>query len=135
MEKRNFSQLTVGKQYLSRDGKEYTCIASNPYYDERYPSDEYICVEKETGGVLYVSRNGDWRTSTLPSRNDLVTERREPVRRWLNIYRRNGNLYMVGRLMPERKDHADRAIPKFGRRVACIPIEFREGEGLDEVTG
>ena len=131
MQKKNFDQIEIGKRYIARDGKEYTCVARNPYYDEQYPNDEFVCIEKDTGTAMYVGKSGNWRASGRDSRNDLIRELRPPVRRWVNIYRHNGNLYQVGGLTQEKKRLADHVIAKYGKRVACIPIEFYEGEGLE----
>jgi hypothetical protein len=107
--------IDMSKQYRTRDGREVRLLMTDAGGDC-----PVIGAYKRCDGVWV---GCDWPASgccPALSNLDLVEVKPKHVR-WINLYNPIG--FHQTR---ESADYADRA----GRRIACLRIEFEEGDGL-----
>jgi hypothetical protein len=106
--------------HQTRDGRPARILAT----DIRHPNEPIVAAVDygEYEVVRCYKPNGRWHDGRTPE-NDLVNVPQKR-KRWLNIYRGNYS----GELCHTR-DEAD-ANAVMGARIACIEIEWEDGEGL-----
>lgn len=108
--------IDMNKQYRTRDGREVRLLMTDAGGDwpvlgalrSGYTWSSWVWAADGAG-----SRSG-------PNAADLVEVKTKHVR-WLNCYED---------AHPTTREEADRHVSKYARRIACIRVEFEEGEGL-----
>lgn len=113
--------LDLKKPVQTRDGRPARILAT----DVNAPRSIVVAVENSLDKeefVYTVYPSGEVDKGTLPFKLDIVNAKRKG---WLNLYR-DGRCYFHN-----TKEEADRFRDTYGAPlIACIPIEFEEGEGL-----
>lgn len=109
--------IDINKKYRTRDGREVRIYATDG--DGAYSVHGAI---KEDGGWTQESwTDAGCYTTSGERRSDLI-EVKEKIVKWVNVYPK----HMSGTY--NSKEEASKESMAF--RIACIRIEFEEGEGL-----
>jgi len=76
-------------------------------------------------------RNEDDSYSSPEEEFDLIEPWKEPIvhEGWFNVYRRSYG-FVLGLARPQTKEQCDADHSNFDNRIACVPLNFTEGEGL-----
>lgn len=109
--------IEMGKQYRTGHGDDVRILCTDgpepcPVIGYRLPD----------GEPLRWTANGAFRIDGIDSEYDLI-EVKPKIVRWLNLYSHTG---CVHQSREQADDGAD------DNRIACIRIEFEEGEGLEK---
>lgn len=120
--------ISMDKKYKTRDGRDVRILCVDG------PSDEcpVIGIVLGAGGVAYWGVDGRKVAGVFPGAredNDLVEVKPKYVR-WVNVYRHefSDGIYFGDAF--ENKEICDSCASDNHKRIACIRIEFEEGEGL-----
>lgn len=114
--------ISMDKQYQTRDGREVRIYAVDG--GGFYPIQGAVLIGGRWimyswSGLGYINRPID------PEANDLI-EVPKIIKAWVNIYPfSDGYVYKT-------REEADKAADF--NRIACVQIEFKEGEGLCDAT-
>lgn len=125
MTKHNY---TPGKAYKMRNGEKAVFVGEHPF-----DGDTLIFAHANgTRHCDYYNCDGSWLRDGTESSLDIIGEwppEPKKVKGWLNIYPPAHRDLALVYCVLATKEQCD-VQPNVGRRIACIPIEFTEGEGL-----
>jgi hypothetical protein len=111
--------IDINKQYRTRDGREVKLLMTDA--GSNRPVIGAFQHEDGTWVPCAWLSNGQYAPfDNYCSNFDLVEVKTKHVR-WLNCYED---------AQAATREEADRLVSKFARRIACIRVEFEEGEGL-----
>lgn len=116
--------IEAGKYYLSRDGRQVHVVAIRDDMAQLFPVLGYF-----TGLSGFSAWTADGGRGNLSGPNDsldLIEEWVEPLGGtvWVNVYE-NDELYTH-----HSREAADRCCKNNQTRLACIEVNWKEGEGL-----
>lgn len=120
---------TPGKAYKMRNGDKAVFVGLKPFTEKtllfvyKYPN----TVNEHTIEGRYWSFNDNHP-------NDIIGEWHEPkkVKGWVNVYGCYPTYVLCDFYFSKMESDKMSVLPRLGssKRIACIPIEFTEGEGL-----
>lgn len=126
-EKRMKHNYIPGKAYKMRNGKKVFYIGENP----NKPSNPLVFTFDDT--VFGCAENGRFFISTEHEYDIIGEWPPEPkkYKGWMNVYPPyQCRTLAIAHCIFETKEECDIQTGTKGNRIACIPIEFTEGEGL-----
>lgn len=117
------SPFNVDKKYVDQSGDEYCYIGRHPVR----PKSPFVFSRVDGLDVWFTDENGVMCLN--PHRT--LREVKPKVVRWFNVYKHAQavSAYSGGGCLFASKEEADTAA-RTATRIACIRIEFEEGEGL-----
>lgn len=122
------AKIEMGKTYKTRGGKPVRIYAVDA--GSNYPVHGACEIRAGVWIPEMWNENGRYSGNHTKDSRDLIEVKPE-ITGWLNIYDKttlvNTELSSIVHMTKEEANR--RAI---GRRIACIPITFTEGEGLEE---
>ena len=110
--------IDINKKYKTRDGCDVRILCTDKV-SKKFPVVALVRLA-EYEEVRTYTKEGS-HLSNYESESDLIEVKEKQVG-WINIYNDGGVLHKT-------KEEAD--IKGAGSRIACIKIEFEEGEGLE----
>lgn len=106
------SPFSTDKKYVDQHGVDYLYIGFHP----ARTTHSFVFTRQDGVGVFFTNEKGN----ILWSNNKTLREIKPKITRWVNMYR--------GYSGYQTKTEADDAAVH--DRIACVQIEFEEGEGL-----
>lgn len=116
-------RIDPAKKYTTRDGRKVEILRV------------LNCGSHPVFGVI-ISNNGneaaecwmpDGRKHTNATTDDDLIEARETIKGWLNVYEDDGKI----RIGDFHKTRESADLASRPTRIACIPVEFKRGDGIE----
>lgn len=119
----DLEKALAGEPVITRDGKKATEVVFLKTAD-----DLYVVIAVVDGKVLSYTKDGKYWASKSADQNDLFMAPKK-VKGWMNVYTtiRDSAVASSSAVYKTRKD-AD--VNATSGRLACIEVEFEEGQGL-----
>ena len=115
------SPFSTDKKYADQSGDEYCYIGRHPVR----PKFPFVFSRRDGLDVWFTDENGVMCLN--PHRT--ICEVKPKITRWMNVYRSVSGSNMWAGSLFESKGASNRC-SAVSKRIACIKIEFEEGEGL-----
>lgn len=117
-------RIEMGKTYRTRDGKPARVIAVDRV-SLQHPVLALVKTSATEEHVYSYTTDGKYAW-TIETSHDLIEVKPE-ITGWVNIYKvGTDNWYAFKKTREDADGHAR------AERIACIPITFREGDGLED---
>ncbi len=115
--------ISMDRKYRTRDGREVRLLCTDAPGKRRVVS----LIGSEV--YRYYAHGGYWETLGTDHR-DLIEVKPERTG-WLNMYVRLDGTAYPGVRLHSSKNVADEVSAENAGRIACVPITFRDGDGID----
>ena len=116
------SPFSVDKKYVDQQGNVFVYIGVHP----NIPQYKYLFSRESYYTMSCFSELG-----VSPDLSHRIREVKPKITRWVNLF---GDIILSGRydsfISKENADLYHKQVTKGESRIACIKIEFEEGEGL-----
>jgi len=116
------------KPVQTRDGRKAEILGTD--FKSDYPIAAVVTHRCGTQTVNSYTRDGHYYANKTPCSHDLINVPQKH-KWWLNAYEGSDRIPGAGGIFTSREAADKSAKRDFGKRIACIEIEFTEGEGLD----